>query len=164
VRRLTLQSFGFFSVANDDKKCLYYTGLHLEIFHVIEKLCLRLVTVNNHNGKETKLQFKDRLFLTMVKLRLNLAYVDLGWRFGVSASTAVLTISTILPVLHKVVYQSMMEVIQSRLKNELSSPIVFAGFTNCCLVADCTEFRSEVPKKMDHQKMIYSSYKHYTIL
>ena len=81
IKRLTLHSFGFFSIANSDKMCLYYTGVHLEVFELLEKLCSQIPC--SYNGRHvTIMPFKDQLFLT------NLSYIDLGWRFGISPTTA----------------------------------------------------------------------------
>lgn len=160
VRRLRLQNFGFFSIGDNDKKCLYYTGVHIEVFHLIVKLCAS-TDVECYDGiRVEKISSEDQIFLTFIKLRLNLAYVDLGWRFGISATTAFRIVNTFIPVLHKVLFQSLMEEMPSRRKNKLCLPLSFVSFTSCRMITDCTEMKCDVPKQMDHQKLtstIFSS-------
>ena len=163
VRHFKTHTFGFSHIV-DDKMCLYYTGLNIEVFEVIVKLCSR-VNFNYYCNKNVlKLSFKDQVFRTVCKLQTNFAYSDLAWRFGISPSTALRIFYTFLPVLHKVVFQSIMHAIPSRKKNETSLPLSFASFTSCRIIGDCTEMRCEVPKHMDYQKLTFSSYKHYNDL
>jgi len=163
VRRCRTQPFGFSNIAND-KMCAYYTGLQIQVFEVIVKLCSLIKFDYYDNKRVVMLSFKDQIFLTLCKLRTNFAYSDLGWRFGISATTAFRICNTFLPVLHKVVFQSIMDKVPSRKKNETSLPLSFASFTSCRIIGDCTEMRCEVPKRMDYQKLTFSTYKHYNDL
>jgi hypothetical protein len=164
IRRLSIQNFGFHSIANDNAKCLFYTGLHIEVFDILQKLCSAFDYQYYNNKQVEKITFQDQILLTLIKLRLNLAYNDLGWRFGVSDTTAFRIVCTFLPVLHKIVFQSIMDSIPSRRKNASSLPIVFSSYKSCRVVIDCTEMRCQIPKKMDHQRCTWSSYKHYNTL
>jgi hypothetical protein len=164
VRCLKVQNFGFFAIENNDKKCLFYTGLHVKVFKVLEELCSTIKFEYYDKKRVEKISLTDQILLTLIKLRLNLTYNDLGWRFGVSDTTAFRIVCTFLPVLHKIVYQSIMDEIPSRRKNSLSLPSVFSFHTSCRVVLDCTEMSCEAPKRMDHQRSTWSSYKHYNTL
>lgn len=142
-----------------DKLCEHYTGLSRQMFELIVVLC-ELLPVEYYQGKPVHaLLFEDKVLLTLMKLRLNSAYIDLGVRFGTSSSTAFKIVYAILPLVHQVVFQSIMDKIPSQKKNETSLPSSFQSFRKCRIVIDCTEIQCEVPKSMEKQKLTWSSYK-----
>jgi len=161
---LKIHPFGFFSLKNDNKICLYYTGLHLDIFWLLENVCATVCReLPSYDGRQTAvLNFTDQFLLVMMKLRLNLDYIDLANRFGISRTSAYRIFRTILVALHVVVFQATMNEIPSRKKIRNSLPPCFKLFSNCTMVVDCTEMRCESPSMMDRQKATYSSYKKYT--
>ena len=163
-RRLMLHPFGFFSIAGKDPLCLYYTGLHLSIFEVLESTCFHILSKNPKSKHVTIIPFKDQFFLTLIKLRANAGYIDLATRFGVSYATVQRIIDIVLPILHKVVFLATMSKMPSVRKNQQSLPICFSTFTRCRCIVDCTEVRCEIPKNMQNQKLTFSSYKHFNSL
>lgn len=153
--RLTTHSFGFFRIQNDTEACLHYTGLQLDMLCVINEICSKICPEN----KIAVLTFPDQVLLTLMKLRLNSAYIDLSRRFGVSKTTVFRIINTVLYILHAVLYKGLMKEIPSQKKNMLSLPACFQSFQNCRIILDCTEVECDIPHSMLHQKLTYSSYK-----
>ena len=163
-RRLTKHPFGFFSIQEDDKVCLYYTGLHLDIYLLIEEVCCDVCSeLPSYDGKRIEiLPFRDQLLLLLMKLRLDLGFMDLSKRFGISLTSAYRIFRTILSGLHIVVFQAFADRIPSRKRIQQCLPACFNIFRNCRLVIDCTEMRCQSPSHMAEQKAVYSSYKHFT--
>ena len=155
------QPFGFFSLKGD---CSYYTGIALDVFLLLEEVCAPVCAeLPLYDGRKIGvLQFRDQFLLVFMKLRLNLDYIDLAKRFGISRTSAYRIFRNILPALHVTVFQAFMDEIPSRRKIQQSVPSCFDGFPNCRMVLDSTEMRCQSPSHLAEQKMTYSSYKHYT--
>ena len=73
------------SFKDNDEKVLFYTGLSkfalmMTVFHFLESFI--------NTTARTSLSKFQQFLLTMMRLRLNLQLCDLGYRFGVSTSTA----------------------------------------------------------------------------
>lgn len=156
--RLMKQPFGYF-LMNDDS-CLYYTSLHLSIFNVLNQICEKIKFKYYTGKKVTVLSFTDQLLLTLMKLRHNYGYMDLGWRFGISHTTVYNIVNTFLHILHTTLFKTIMEKIPTQKKNTLSLPACFSSFQNCRIILDCTEVSCAIPDNLTLQKVTYSSYKH----
>jgi len=69
----------------DDTKTKYYTGLpSYELLQVIFGLVIIGLPASFQNGPCSVFQ---QFLIVLIKLRLNLGYQDLGYRFGVHYST-----------------------------------------------------------------------------
>ena len=73
------------SFRNDDEKVLFYTGL--PNFLVMITLFNYLQDIVSLTARSSLSKF-EQFVLTMMRLRLNLPFSDLGYRFGVSTSTS----------------------------------------------------------------------------
>lgn len=102
----------------------------------------------------------DQILMALMKLRLNLDFIDLGVRFGCSRKTVTNIVLTWIHVFHTVIFKGFMESVPSQLKNRACLPSVFNNFVNCRMILDCTEIFTAIPGKMDLQKITYSNYKH----
>ena len=163
--RLLLHPFGFFSLKGDSD-CLFYTGIQMDTFKLLEETCQEVWEyVPKYDGRNVKkLPARDQLLVTLMKLRLNLEYFDLAKRFGVSCATIYRIFRTWLVALHFVVFQTILNKVPSRNKTKESLPTCFTNFESCRMVLDCTEIRCQVPDKMTEQKITYSSYKKYNTM
>ena len=102
----------------------------------------------------------DQLFLTLMKLKLNLLNDDLSVRFNISRETVSNIFKTWLYALHEILFEQLMKDIPSRNKNKMCMPTSFSSFTNCKVIIDCTDLSTIHPKNMERQRATYSSYKH----
>lgn len=85
------------SIRDDDVKTKYYTGLQtFGVFNVLLQQIEPCIKVN----KNTILSPNNQILLTVVKLSLNLDYKDLGYRFGVNATTASTYFKNVLHIMY----------------------------------------------------------------
>lgn len=70
-------------LGNDEAKCLFYTGLRCKVFNCL----FRYFQPYFQNEHKTALSNAQQFVVTLIKLRLNLKYKDLAYRFGVSPQT-----------------------------------------------------------------------------
>ncbi|KAL5238863.1 hypothetical protein ACI65C_006273 [Semiaphis heraclei] len=74
--------FGYHSLESDDKMYEFYCGISKAMFDIIVDLCSK-VSINYYYGWVVeKFSLKDQILMTFIKLRLNLAYPDLAFRFN----------------------------------------------------------------------------------
>nr|CAI5819623.1 unnamed protein product [Callosobruchus analis] len=72
------------SLNSDDEKTRYYTGLgSFQVFEILASYIVPFINIHPN----TVLQAKEQFLITLVKLRLNLDYKDLAYRFGVCPTT-----------------------------------------------------------------------------
>lgn len=137
-----------------------YTGLPTAAhFQVLVELISRF-QINYFMGWKVEIiNIEDQLLCTLMKLRLNLQYFDLGYRFKISTTTVQNIFITYLNVLHEILFKGMMNIIPSREKNTFFIPTCFATFPNIKTVLDCTEIEVAIPASMKEQKAVFSHYK-----
>jgi hypothetical protein len=101
-KRLVLQPFGFFSINNDEKVCIYYTGVSLDIFFLLEQSTKTAHSeLPLYDGEKINiLTYRDQFLLTLMKLRWNLDYMDLSRRFGISCTSVHRIFWSLLPQLY----------------------------------------------------------------
>lgn len=93
MKKLTLSCA---CLENDDEKVTYYTGFAT---YKVFKIVLNYVEPFIKIHKNTALETCDQILQTLIKLRLNLDYKDLGYRFGInpfSASTYFKNVVTVM--------------------------------------------------------------------
>lgn len=93
--------------------------------------------------------------MTFIKLRLNLAYPGLAFRFNTSELTVGNIILTFVSVLHKILHVNLMNSVPSQNKNaiiEIIETDSFNNFQNCRITLDCTEISCDIPKSLLVQK------------
>lgn len=136
----------------------YYTGLQEDVYEQLS-LWLMRIEVNYVQGwKVLVVSKEDQIFLTMMKLRLNFDFIDLGFRFRISDKTVSNIFFTWLEVLHTILFPLIK--MPSTSKNKLSLPASFSKYTNCRVVVDCTEIEGDVPRlSLDESSRLFSSYK-----
>ena len=146
--------FGFGVVEGDDKKTHYYTGLaswalFLHVFNFLSS------HVKHSRRVMTPM---DQLFLVLVKLRLDLHFQDMAYRFGVS-------LGTVTNIFHE-----WLEIMSMRLKllimwssREIVSvnmPQVFKDlYPRARCIIDCSEVFTERPTSFQARAKTYSNYK-----
>ena len=113
-------------------------------------------------GRQTILSSKEKLFLTLMKLRLGLTMRDLSDRFGVSRSTISTTFKTWIRVLSNVLKNIIFVLDQGSLN--FTRPKRFDNVRSVCQIIDCFEVFVETPKSLDIQKLTWSEYKHHNTI
>lgn len=153
--------FGFKDIENSDELCRLYTGLPCKSFIALYDL-LKHIEINYYFGWNVeKISKIDQLLMCLMKLRQNNPHADLAQRFRVSQALVSNVVITWIFFLHEILHEQSSSKIPSRKKNQTCLPNVYAKFTNCRIVLDCTEMAMAVPRtSMATQKMTYSSYKH----
>jgi len=152
--------FGYHSLESDNKLFEFYCGISKSMFLIIVDLCSKVNFSYYYSWNVEKFCLKDQILMTLIKLRLNLAYPDLAFRFKTSESTIGNIILTLISVLHEILYVNLMNTVPSQNKNRFCLPECFNNFQNCRITLDCTEISCDIPKSLLDQKLTYSSYKH----
>lgn len=80
--------FDFEHIAHSDDKVFQYTGLpSKEIFNIVLETLSELEFTYVLGWSVTNISKKNQLFMTLMKLRMDLQYFDLAQRFNCSAAT-----------------------------------------------------------------------------
>ena len=140
---------------SDVEKLKFYTGLPtMAVFMgILELISPGLVLRNSL----TKFQ---QLLMTLMRLRLNLPVQDVGYRFGVHAST----VSRVFQSCIDVMFTSMRFLIHwpDREQLRLTLPMCFRGkFSSCAVIIDCFEVFIDRPSDLLARAHTWSSYKHH---
>ena len=116
---------------------------------------------NIPSRKHTRLKLDplNQLFLTLVKLRLNLQERDLACRFGISISLVSRYFSTWICFL----YHHMKEIDWMPSPSQVAStlPPAFKGYSSTFAIVDASEIFLETPSDLRLQSSTWSSYKHH---
>lgn len=160
IDKLTKHPFGFSCIKEDENLVKYYTGLSKEFFMLVVSLCEQASFKYYYNWTVVAFDLNDQVLITLMKLRLNLDYMDLANRFKTSTHSIGNIVLTFIYLLHEILYQRLMKDVPSQEKNALCLPNCFSSYRNCRMILDCTEFTCDIPKRLDEQKKLYSNYKH----
>ena len=108
-------------------------------------------------GPERKLKPENELLLTLMKIKLDLLYEDLAFRFDISVSLVSQIISTWIPLLSKelrglIYWPSQEEILHYY-------PKCFEQWSTVRAIIDCTEITLQRPSIAKANSQIYSNYK-----
>ena len=118
------------------------------------------VDINYYQSQITSVELEDQLLICLMKLRCNFSLMDLGFRFGLSATSISNIFITILYTLHAILYDSLiLSNLPYREKCSASLPECFLDFPNCRFIWDCTEIAIDRPRNLTQQRATYSHYK-----
>ena len=115
--------------------------------------------------KEPKcLSVRDKLFVTLLRLRRGFNYVTMSHLYGVSATyLSNIFIAWIMFMFHHFKdHEDLM--FPERHAFHRTKPAIFRKFKNIRASIDCTEFKCEVPRDYGKQGNMYSAYKHHTTM
>lgn len=141
----------------NNTKTHYYTGLpsykHFE-------LCLAFIKQYMKIHGKNVLASEDQLLLTLMKLRLNLDYTDISYRFRISISTASANFKTTIHITYMrfksiIVWPERAVLLKTMPKCFKES---FHGKT--AVIIDCFEIRCETPSNLLTAAQAWSNYKH----
>lgn len=143
---------------NDDEKVKFYTGLpNIHILLTLFNLISPFVSRSNRSS----LSLFQELVLTLCRLRLNLSFTDLGYRFGVSHQTA----SRIFDKWITMMASKLSFLIRWPTREELwkTMPNCFRKSygTKVVGIIDCFEVFIERPRHLLARACTWSQYKHH---
>lgn len=112
----------------------------------------------------TSLPIFEQILLTMMKLRLNLDFKDLAFRFGISPTTS----STYFKNMIDLMYQRFKKLIvwpsRDILKKTMPECFSYAFGEKISVIIDCFELYIEKPSNLLKSAQCWSNYKHhYTV-
>nr|CAI5841223.1 unnamed protein product [Callosobruchus analis] len=145
------------SLRTDSTKLKYYTGLPSNShFDMVMKLIEPHIPVMVN----TALSAKNQIILTLIKLRLNLDFKDLAYRFGVSFTSA----SSYFKCVINVMYQRLKYFVFWPKRDDIVKmmPHCFkeSFADNTTIIIDCFEIKSETPSNLLTAAQSWSNYKH----
>ena len=147
------KSLSYKAIANSNKKLKFYTGLP----NTATFIAVFESAAPHAKRKRTKLDQKDELLMTLIKLRRNLAMEDLAYRFDTSGSQ----VTKIFHHWLEALYVSMGGLIMWPETDYMELPEVFQNerFRKVRCVIDCTEIFVERPSALKARAQTYSNYK-----
>ena len=154
---LPLRPFGEEEFRNNDKKVQFYTGL--PSFDILNIVFHRIVPFVNR--KSQLLTPFEEFIMTIMKLKLNMPFEDLAYRFNVSVSTVSRT------------FQAWIIVMDCRLQPFIKWPereVLWHTMPQCfqqsfgkkvTVIIDCFEIFIDRPSNLLARAQTFSSYKHH---
>ncbi|XP_014669650.1 PREDICTED: uncharacterized protein LOC106810726 isoform X2 [Priapulus caudatus] len=146
------------SFKNNDEKTKFYTGLtNFLVLQQIMSMCGGFI----HSGTVNSLTKFQELLLVLIRLRLNVPFQDLGYRFGVSRSTACRIFDKWIDVLS--VRLEFLIVWPDRELLRKTMPNVFKqNFgERVSVIIDCFEVFINRPSGLMPRAITWSNYKHH---
>lgn len=136
----------------------YYTGFDHEF---VEKIIFPEIEPDISSTSTTVLSPFNQLLLTLVKLRLNLNFKDLAFRFKISGTTA----STYFQNIINIMYESLKILViwpeSEDAKFNIPSCFKEAFQDKTTIIIDCFEVFIEKPENYLTQQQCWSNYKHH---
>lgn len=141
----------------DDEITRYYTGLpNYKILMIIFGLCEPYI---QYTARSVLTKFQQ-FALTLMKLRLNLYLTDLGYRFGVSRSTASRIFQKCLEVLYCRTKMNVFWPVREVVKSTMPYCFTAAFGDTVTVIIDCFEIVIEKPSNLKAHAQTWSQYKH----
>lgn len=168
--RNKMAHFEIEQIHNNDKLVHFYTGfmsygLFLSFFEFLGPVVDHLVYWGSKEGQHKKqrtrkLNSVNQLFLTLVKLRLNLKLKDLAFRFGLSTSQTSRYLTTWICFLYK--HLSELDWMPTVKQVAGTLPSAFRDkYASTYAIIDGTEIFIETPSDLHMQSSTWSQYKHH---
>ncbi|XP_060871942.1 uncharacterized protein LOC132946120 [Metopolophium dirhodum] len=138
-----------------EKMLTYYTGLEsMAVFNLVLDHIKHGLTANNQRLNEFQ-----KLLLCLMKLRLNVPFTDLGYRFNVTCSTASIIFRKVIILLEhmfkNLIYWPDREALRSTMPRSFFN--IFGN--SVAVIIDCFEIAIEKPSNLKARAQTWSSYK-----
>ncbi len=154
LKSLEAKFLSYNSLRSQPKKFNYYTGIDVDKFDAV----FRFMEGSLPRKSKYKMDFKDQLLMTLVKLRLNIQFENLADQFQSTKST-----------LHSIFWK-WVDLLFSKLSFLIrwpdhdasirTLPHVFRQyFPRLTGIIDCTEIFIDRPKNLKARAQVYSNYK-----
>jgi len=102
----------------------------------------------------------QQLILCLLKLRLNLAHIDIGQRLGINKSTASRIFLNMVDVLHERLKRMLVWPEREELRETMPMSVRVHFGTKVVVIIDCFEVFLETPSNLGARAWTWSSYKH----
>lgn len=156
-RKIEKSPFGLMDDPNNDGKWKYYTGFKYTLIqHIFKEVEPYIPTTST-----TVLSPFNQLLLTLVKLRLNLHFKDLAYRFKISPSTSSTYFLNTIEILYERFKSLVIWPDRSVYKKNIPSCFREAFQEKTSIIVDCFEVFIEKPEKYVTQQQCWSNYKHH---
>ncbi|XP_044761286.1 uncharacterized protein LOC123318667 [Coccinella septempunctata] len=144
------------SFHNDDSKTLYFTGFPKSemLFTIFQYICPNL----SHKSHLSPFQ---QLLLTLMKLRLNLPFKYLSYRFSVSSSTCSDTFYKCIDILYEKFRNLVHWPERSQLRKNVPACFKENFGDRVAIIIDCFEIFTETPSNLLNAARFWSNYKHH---
>jgi len=137
-------------------KLFTFTGLHSsDLLECLAKCVQDICTESRSNKKIWSV--KDRIILTMVKIKQNMDFTAIGVLFGISRQTCSNYFKNMCPLLARVLKVVIPWPDQSEIRCNL--PLSFNKFRDTRIILDCCEVTIEKCKCLKCRVLTYSQYK-----
>lgn len=155
ISAMELNKEGF---KGNENKVNFYTGLptYALLLFVLHEIAPFLnVTATSSLNKF------QQLLLTMMKLRLNLKFVDLGYRFRISHVTASRIFHQTLNILYRCMYRYVVWPEREELHRTMPVSFKEAFGNSVAIIIDCFEVFTERASNLKARCQTWSAYKHH---
>ncbi|KAK4885292.1 hypothetical protein RN001_001563 [Aquatica leii] len=160
-KKLNSISLSYESFKSNDFKMRYYTDL--DSFSKLEIL-IKYIEPYVEIHFNTSLNAVQQIILTLVKLRLNLDFKDLAFRFNISPTTASVYFENIINVMYNRLRKLIIWPDKDILQKTMPSCFVETFKDKTTVVIDCFEVFIEKPFSLLMAAQCWSNYKHnYTL-
>ncbi|XP_063406670.1 uncharacterized protein LOC143049696 [Mytilus galloprovincialis] len=160
------------AIKDNDVKMKLFTGLTYAQFCILFNfLGTSVYNLTYWDGKNDakessrkgnrKLEPKDELFLTLVRLRRGYSIDTISHFFGIASSTVSIVFTTWIQLLYCHFNELRHDMFPERQHFKVGLPKVFKTFKNIRCTIDCTEFFVQMPRDFKRQGNLYSSYKNH---
>lgn len=161
MRKFNKINLTYDSLRHDDEKTKYYTGLDSFIkLQILVQYTEPYVDIH-HN---TTLNAPQQILLTLVKLRLNLDFKDLSFRFGISPTTASVYFQNIIDILYERFKKIIIWPDRDILQKTMPSCFIETFQDKTTVIIDCFEVFIEKPSNLLTAAQCWSNYKHHYTL
>lgn len=132
-----------------------FTGINnFQILECIVEIVKKKFTIDTRSHR---LDVRERVLLTMAKLKLDLSYITLGALFNISGQLCKTYFFDFLTILSQVFKSCIYFPSEEEISKNL--PKCFESFKNCRVVLDCTEIFIQKPSCLCCRIKFYSQYK-----
>lgn len=139
---------------NSESALRSFTGINnFQILNCLEEMTRKVL----HDTRLHRLGIRERIILTMTKLKLDLSYVTLATLFSISGQLCKTYFFNMLPILSSVLKPAMYFPSSEEISKNI--PKCFKQFSSCRVVLDCTEIVVQKPSCLCCRIKFYSHYK-----
>ncbi len=152
LKKVSLDQFSF----EDDSKMLFYTGLpNVRVFNLI----LSYIEPALHNIRVQDVSNFQKLLMCLMKLRLNMSFKGLGYRFGIQQNRVAIIIKKVIIVL-EYTFRCLIHWPDRESMRTLTPKCFLRNFSEkVAVIIDCFEIRIQKPSTLKAKIETFSHYK-----